>query len=171
VELGSEYIVANRHDLHRRDGGRRQDLGAIRRGHADDRWHYTYSTTITPTSFYARDVVGLYLTPSDVNTVAAHQSEVDRVRALVEPFRPVPVQFVWFIEPPVVTEMLYTPVDLRESYTDAYPTVESLGAVGESYAVELQGWSVIRTNTPGHVSANPADTTTLQRRVFFTGLT
>jgi hypothetical protein len=29
---------------------------------------------------------------------------------------------------------------------------------------------VIHTNTPGHVSADPADPTTLRRRVFFTGL-
>jgi phage tail-like protein len=148
-----------------------QDLGAIRRGHADDRWHYTYSTTITPTSFYARDVVGLYLTPTDVNTLAAHQSEVTRVRALVEPFRPVNVHFVWFLEPPVVTERLYAETDIGESYTDVYAIVESVGAVGESYAVALPAWSVIHTNTSGHVSADPADPTSLQRRVFFTGLT
>jgi phage tail-like protein len=148
------------------------DLGAIKQGQSEDRWHYTYSTTITSSSFYARDVVGLYLMPDEVNTLAAHESEVTRVKALVEPFRPAPVQqFVWVLEPQVVTESLYSPVDIGESYTDVYALVDHLGDIDETCSVALPGWSVLRTNTPGDVSADPGDLTTLRRRVFFTGFT
>jgi phage tail-like protein len=136
------------------------DLGAVQPGFFGDRWHYTYSVATDPTSYYARDVVGLYITPGQ----SANLDEADRVRTLVEPFRPLPVRFVWFVQPPVVTETVYAPVDLQESYLDS---ADYLGPVADSYSVVLPQWSVLHTNTPGHVSANPADLTTLWHRVFY----
>jgi hypothetical protein len=136
------------------------NVDAIKRGLFDDRWHYTYSVATDPTSYYARDTVGLYITPDQT----ANLDEADRVRTLVEPFRPLPVRFVWFVQPAVVTETVYSPVDIRESYIDS---AEYLGPIGETFSVALPQWSIFHTNTLGDVSANPADLTTLRRRVFY----
>jgi phage tail-like protein len=145
------------------------DLGAIKRGKLEDRWHYTYSVELDQKSCYSRDAVGLYITPDDVTHSTYSLTEAERVRDLVEPFRPLPVRFLWFVEPPSVTENVYSPeADIGESYTDVYPTVEVLGEIGESSSVTLQeGWSVLHTNTPTDVSADLADLATLRRRTFF----
>jgi hypothetical protein len=139
------------------------NLAAIRRGRVDDRWHYTYSVAIDSASCYARDTVGLFITPDNATNLA----EADRVRTLVEPFRPLPVRFVWFLEPAAFTETVYSPIDIGESYHDDYPYVDTLGAVGESTTVALPQWSILHTNTPGDVAADPADLTTLRHRIFY----
>jgi phage tail-like protein len=143
------------------------DLGAIQRGKVEDRWHYTYSVDRSDTSFYARDTVGLYITPDDNVNRGPYQDEADRVRTLVEPFRPLPVHFVWFVEPPNTVESLYGQVDIGEGYTDVYPIVDHLGDIGESTTVALPGVTILHANIPADVSANPADLTTLRRRTFF----
>jgi hypothetical protein len=143
------------------------DLGAIKKNQVDDRWHYTYSTAGTPMAFYARDAVGLYLTPTATGSSADHESERDRVQALVEPFRPVPARFVWFLDPPVDVENIYSQLaDIGESYVDQFPFVEVLGDVGETSAIAVP-WVVLQTNTPGEVTADAADLSTLNNRVFF----
>jgi hypothetical protein len=134
------------------------NLDAVRRGLFEDRWHYTYS--VAAASYYARDTVGLYITPGPT----ANLDEADRVRSLVEPFRPLPVRFVWFVQPPASIETVYAPVDIQDSYVDS---ADYLGPVRETFSVALPQWSVFMTNTAADVTANPADLTTLWRRVFY----
>lgn len=143
------------------------NLGAIQRGKVEDGWHYTYSVDRSDTSFYARDTVGLYITPDDNVNRGPYQDEADRVRTLVEPFRPLPVNFVWFVEPTRTVESLYGQVDLAEGYTDVYPIVEHLGDIDESTSVALPGVTILHANVLAEVSANPADLATLRRRTFF----
>ncbi len=156
--------------------GETVEPSASLRGLVADRWHYTYSTNHTdptdPSSYYSRDAVGLYIIPDDSMTRAPYEAEGERLSALVEPFRPLPVRFVQFLEPPNVTELVYgAKHDIGESYTDDYPDVDTLGAIGES-ASAATGWAVLRTNTFGSVSADPAHpATTLRNRTFFQGLT
>jgi hypothetical protein len=163
------------------------NVDEIKRGRVADRWHYSYSTTGTETAFsardaviidtstagtqrtfYARDAVGIYMTPEDTGFSADHRSEIDRVQALVEPFRPIPARFVWFLEPPVVAEIVYSPqADIGESYSDVYPIVDTFGTVTESTSAALPDWVVIHANAPGNVSIDPGDHGTFRNRTFF----
>jgi hypothetical protein len=160
-----------------------RDLGAIQRGKLEDRWHYTYSVERSDTSLYARDTVGLYIRPDDATNRRPYEAEADRVRALVEPFRPLPVRFVWFVDPPKTVESVYEPIDIGESYRDDLPDVDYLGAIDESVRVALPDLSVLHTyidptnaraggsvdptDARTNVTANPADLTTLRRRTFY----
>jgi hypothetical protein len=70
-----------------------------------DRLHYTYDTRYTTNpahsggaAVYARDTVGVYLTPGDGLTDAQHLQTTARVRALVAPFQPLPVQLIWYVK-------------------------------------------------------------------------
>jgi hypothetical protein len=148
------------------------NIGLVQPGMASDRWHYTYATAGTSGAVYARDAVGLYMTPNEGGTTADHQSESARVQALVEPFRPVPARFMWFVQPVVDAETVYTPgADIGESYTDSFPYVDALGAVGESTSVALPDWVVIHTNSTAQVTADPNHLVTLQNRVFYPAFT
>ncbi len=142
----------------------------ITRGEVGDRWHYTYSTTRSdppdPSSYYSRDAVGLYITPDDVTNREPYHAEADRLATLVEPFRPLPARFLWFVEPSNVTEDVYGKVDIGESYVDDAPDVDTLGAIGESSTVTT-GWVVLLTNTPGDVTADPLRAITMRNRTFF----
>jgi hypothetical protein len=72
-----------------------------------DRLHYTYDTAATtnpadagaaPT--VARNVVGIYLAPNAGTTSAQAQQIAPRVRALVAPFQPLTVDFIWYLKQP-----------------------------------------------------------------------
>ncbi len=74
-----------------RDSGLLEGMGRLR-----DRVHYTYDTARGEDDWYARDTVGLYLTPpSDFHRDPA--KVVERARSYVEPFRPASVRLVWVV--------------------------------------------------------------------------
>jgi hypothetical protein len=82
------------------------NLGNMKRGQPDDQWHYTYSTTepaaassLAEDPVYARDAVGLYLTPDAAAGGADHRAVVSRAQAFIEPFRPANVRLLWFLPP------------------------------------------------------------------------
>jgi len=84
-----------------------------RLGTFEDRAHYTYDTGVENEDWYARGAVGLYLTPGTEDP-----DLVDRVRGFVEPFRPLPVRFVWLTEPIVIEEVINTDGLIGEEFFD-----------------------------------------------------
>ena len=64
-----------------------------------DRLHYIYDTGRSDLDWYARDTVGLYLTP-DTNNQTVIKQQIERLRNFVEPFRPLTSRLVWLIAPP-----------------------------------------------------------------------
>jgi hypothetical protein len=74
-------------------------------GQFHDRAHYTYDTARKNGDWYARDTVGIYLEPDTVDPERI-VSEVERVAAFMEPFRPLPVRYVWLTDVPVDLELL-----------------------------------------------------------------
>jgi phage tail-like protein len=66
-------------------------------GTFQDRAHYLYDTSRENEDWYARDAVGLYLTP-DTADAAEIQGQLERVGTFVEPFRPLPARFVWILD-------------------------------------------------------------------------
>ena len=70
-----------------------------------DRMHYTYDTPYTTNPayagaapIYARNAVGIYLTPDAGTTSDAAQQTTARVRALVVPFQPLPAGLIWYVK-------------------------------------------------------------------------
>ncbi len=86
-------------------------------GQFHDRAHYTYDTARRNGDWYARDTVGLYLSP-DTNDAERIAREVSRVRNFVEPFRPLPVRYVWMTDPPVNLELLDVATGVDGERTD-----------------------------------------------------
>jgi len=70
-------------------------LGAL--GTFGDGAHYTFDTRKINDAWYAPDTVGLFLTPDTVDEAEIRRG-VDRVQRFMEPFRPLPVRFVWVLE-------------------------------------------------------------------------
>jgi hypothetical protein len=74
-------------------------LALQERGRRDDRLHYTYDTGRGASDWYARDAVGLFLTPTnDGGTDAQHAAEVTPAQSFVAPFRPVSARLVWLVK-------------------------------------------------------------------------
>ncbi|MBV7337524.1 hypothetical protein KFU94_56710 [Chloroflexi bacterium TSY] len=78
-----------------------------RLGTYEDRAHYTYDTGQGNDDWYARNTVGLYLTPDTADPVKIEQ-QVTRTRHFVEPFQPLPVRLVWVPEVEVYEEVIDT---------------------------------------------------------------
>ncbi len=68
-------------------------------GTFEDNAHYTFDTRKTNDAWYAPDTVGLFLT-TDTDDEIEIRRRVDRVQRFMEPFRPLPVRFVWVLEKP-----------------------------------------------------------------------
>lgn len=88
-----------------------------RMGEFNDRAHYTYDTALENDDWYARGAVGLYLAPDTVGPVAIER-QIDRVRAFVEPFRPLPVRFVWLPDLEIDKEVIDTDGLIGEEFND-----------------------------------------------------
>lgn len=83
-------------------GGRTPIVNALTKasmGGPSDRLHYTYDTRRTVSARYARDAVGLFLTPADGQTDAQHAAAATRLRAFLSPFRPVGERLVYLVQP------------------------------------------------------------------------
>jgi phage tail-like protein len=94
------------------------DAGVLARlGTFEDRSHYTYDTGRENDDWYARDAVGLYLTP-DTEDHEAIEQQLERVQGFVEPFRPLPVRYVWILDWLVHEEIIDIRGLIREEYAD-----------------------------------------------------
>lgn len=79
----------------------------------EDRAHYSYDTAEEEEDWYARGVVGLYL-PADVYVPEV----LDRAKAFVEPFRSLPVRYVWLEDESVFEEIIWTDGLIGDEFTD-----------------------------------------------------
>ncbi len=91
-------------------------------GTYEDRAHYTYDTRTeadggAEEARHARDRVGLYLSP-DTGEPAEVRRRLTRARDFVEPFRPVPVRFVWLTDTTVTEELINTDGLIEETFED-----------------------------------------------------
>jgi hypothetical protein len=81
------------------------------RGTYDDFQTYSYDTGIqgkpTPLTWYARDTIGLYLTPDTEDTSKIQQNRTMIERILRE-FLPIQIRAVFIIEPAIYKELIYS---------------------------------------------------------------
>ncbi len=161
------------------DPGMLGRMGTIR-----DRAHYTYDTGKTDRDYYARDVVGIYLTPD------TEQSDVvERNRRLfdgpLKKFIPINVRPVLFILPAIHREYVYTydfpEVDPQRLIGEKHSrqteslTDEIYEGVTDSYGDTMTGWIWLRSWSALHPDHRTIDTgeTPLQMpwRTWHTGVT
>jgi phage tail-like protein len=116
---------------------------------------------------YTRGTVGLFLSPV-VPKNALFQQQVERLRPVLERFLPSNVRAIVILTPRLDIEFVYQPgADIEETYADEHPEIEFYSGLGESAAAALPDWLRLLATTLGHVSADPADLTTLRRRTYF----
>lgn len=131
------------------DQGMRARMGTF-----EDRAHYSYDTQRTDQDWYARDTVGIFLTPE-----GEHADVVDRNRRLIEgplrQFLPIHVRPLLFILPAVHKEYVYTydfpevdPQREIEEYFERETTIEtteSYTGLGDAYADTVPEWIWLRS--------------------------
>jgi hypothetical protein len=171
---------------------RAEDAGTLRRfagsttvplGHAarigrrrqwDDQLAYTPQRPIGPPTdppldeddFYTRGTVGLFLSQVIPDSPLSRLAR-DRLRAVLERFLPVNVRAVVVFAPRADIELVYTPdADIEEAYHDEHPDVEAYTGLVEQTRDAAPDWRLLLSTTLGHVSADPADPTTLRHRTF-----
>jgi hypothetical protein len=94
----------------------RRDAYMVRHmGQLDDRAHYTYDTGQSDDDLYARETVAVYLFPPPGTPAVELERTVQRLRAFVEPFRPVPARLVFLMAPPEVEPPPAPPEPMAEA--------------------------------------------------------
>lgn len=132
-----------------------QDAAMLARmGSFEDRAHYSYDTQRTDKDWYARDTVGIFLTPE-----SEHSDVIDRNRRLIEgplrQFLPIHVRALLFILPAVHREYVYT-YDFPEvepqrkigEYVKRQTTVQSVQiytGLHDAYADSVPEWTWLRS--------------------------
>jgi hypothetical protein len=92
----------------------------------------------------------------------------DRLQGVLDHYLPINVRAVTVIAPRPFEEVVYPPdADLQDSFFDNHPEIERYDGPMDEAAAAVPAWLVLRSNTGGHVSADPASLATLTRRTFF----
>ncbi|PID86941.1 MAG: hypothetical protein CSB13_01840 [Chloroflexi bacterium] len=123
-------------------------------GQPQDRAHYTYDTRKSENDYYARDTIGIYLTPD-----AENPDLEDRNKRLIngplKEFIPINIRPVLFILPAVHKEYVYTydfpEAEPRRVIGETYSrsttgvTEEIYAGVSDNYSDRIPGWNFIHS--------------------------
>jgi phage tail-like protein len=140
-----------------------------RLGTFEDRAHYTYDTGTTDQDLYARDTIGIFLTP---NTEVPDL--IDRGRRLIKgplrEFLPIQVRPVLFILPAVYEELVYTydfpdvePQRLIGEFIERETTAlntEAYVGLSDDYSDSIPEWIWLRAWSPDYTSHRSVDFST-----------
>lgn len=133
------------------------------RGQYEDFQTYTYDVgrngNRTAGDWYARDTVGIYLTP-DTEDPTLIQRNRELIEGILKQFLPIQVRTVFIIEPAKYKELLYTyefpkeqePRIIAETVIDSLIS-ETYSGLGDHYRDTIPGWTWIRAwsvNFPDH---------------------
>lgn len=128
-----------------------------RRGMYDDFQTYTYDTGAggepTNNDWYARDAIGLYLKPPDIEDARSLTDKQEVIKDILARFLPIQSRAVFILEPPIYGEKVFTCVDqfFDAQLTEIYPPVN------HDYFDKAQGWTWIRSWSPEHSGHNSVD--------------
>ena len=139
-----------------------------RLGTFQDRAHYTYDTGRDDNNdWYARDTVGLYLTPDTEDAALTVRSR--NLITVVQQFLPANVRAVFIINPPIYAETVYTydapeaepQHTIGETAFDSLntPLADTFSGLTDPHSDSLPGWTWLHTwsnNTPNHHSVDTA---------------
>jgi len=138
-------------------------------GMYDDFQTYTYDTgengKPTNNDWYARDTVGLYLTPDtdDLRLITKNQ---EVIKGILERFLPIQNRTIFIIEPPIYKELIYTydfpeedkknPRHIKEQFFDSN-IPEVYPGVSDIYEDRVPGWTWVCSwseQSPDHHSVD-----------------
>lgn len=132
---------------------------------------YTYDTgkngKPTDDDWYARDTIGLYLTP-DTDDQKLIMKNRELVKGVLKRFLPIQTRPIFIIEPPIYKEYVYTDdFPIKEQFADTHTTgvIEEYPGVSEDSRDRVPGWICIHSwslEFPAHHTVNlnvtPVDT-------------
>lgn len=143
------------------------------RGQFKDFQTYTYDAgqngKRTHRNWYARDTVGIYLTPDteDQTLILRNQKLIENV---LKQFLPIQVRAVFIIEPAVYKELIYTydfpTVKPQRLITEQFfdravtTTLETYSGLGDSYRDTIPGWIWLRSWNEQYPDHHTVDFTT-----------
>jgi phage tail-like protein len=111
IEYISELYPETKTLDHRYAGATTVDMRNVerikRRGQWEDNQAYTYDTGKDESNWYARDTIGLYLTPETEDQQLITRSQ-ELVKGILNRFLPVQLRAVFIINPAVYPELVYT---------------------------------------------------------------
>lgn len=160
------------------DPGMIAELGSF-----NDRAHYSYDTNKNNNSYYARDTVGVFLTPN-----SAYPDLDDRNRRLfdgpLKEFVPINIRPVLFIAPEVHEEYVYTydapEIEPQRLIVEEYLSEsnrineEIYSGLSDNYSDTIPEWNWIRAWDVANTDTSSVDTTSLpidiHYRTWHTGL-
>ncbi len=122
--------------------------------------------TLSDNDLYTMGTVGLFLSPL-ISVDPLTPAMIERLREVLHRFLPINVRAVVILAPRVDIEYVYSPTDIFEKYDDDHPDIDYYSGVQDSAAAELPGWSFLLSNTPGHISWDPGNPSSLLHRVFY----
>lgn len=122
--------------------------------------------TLSDNDLYTMGTVGLFLSPL-ISVDPLTPAMIERLREVLHRFLPIHVRAVVILAPRVDIEYVYSPTDIFEKYDDDHPDIDYYAGVQDSAAAELPGWSFLLSNTPGHISWDPGNPSSLLHRVFY----
>lgn len=116
---------------------------------------------------YTRGTIQLFISEV-VPASSIAVNVVERLRAALTRYLPINVRLVVDLAPQPFEEDVYTAsADLIEEYLDVFPFLDIYDGLDETVGATVPTWEFLRSTLAGHVSGDPADTTTLRRRTFF----
>jgi hypothetical protein len=127
-----------------------------RRGMYDDFRTYTYDTgpggAPTNNDWYARDAIGVYLTPPDTEDARSLTDKQEIIKDILARFLPIQSRAVFVLEPPIYSEKIYTydfpeekdPRLIGELFFDSGMTHIYPG-ISEEYYDKAPAWTWIRS--------------------------
>ncbi|MGY1694618.1 phage tail protein [Geodermatophilus sp. SYSU D00814] len=120
-----------------------------------------------PDELYTPATIGLYVDRGRAGRPLV-QRDADRLRQLLERFRPVDLRVVVILQSGQLEELVFPPErQLQDSFTDHYPFAERFPPATDATAVAAPQWLVILSGDGSSVVVDPADPTTLRRRTWW----
>lgn len=122
-----------------------------KRRNFEDILHYTYDTGKTNENWYARDAVGIYLTPDSEDQKLVMQNQ-ELVRGILNRFLPIQLRAVFIINPAIYNELIYTydfgnQIDQRIIGEMAFDQLltEVYSGLDENYRDRIPEWIWLRS--------------------------
>lgn len=123
---------------------------------------YTYDTgkngQPTKDDWYSRDTIGIYLTPTNTEALRLIARNRELVRGILERFLPIQIRAIFFINPPLHNELVYTydfkaednenPCRIFEQFEDRLetdPPPEEYAGAGDDYEDTVPQWVWLRS--------------------------
>ena len=141
------------------------------RGHFGDLLDYTPQRpdggALAPDELYTPGTIGLYVERGSVGRPLVRR-DADRLKQLLQRFLPVNLRAVVVLRSGELEEIVFPPGhELTDAYRDKVPLAERYQGLTDETAIVARGWQVFLSTDADSRTANPANPTTMRRRMWW----